>query len=46
MNGAINYIKRNYVAMLIGAIAFYYAGKYNLFNRLTAGFKASANGDA
>lgn len=46
MNGVINYIKRNYIAMLIGAIAFYYAGKYNVFSRLTAGFKATANGDA
>lgn len=46
MNSAINYIKRNYVAMLIGAIAFYYAGKYNLFNRLMAGFNATKNGDA
>lgn len=46
MNGAINYIKRNYVAMFIGAIAFYYAGKYNVFSRLTAGFKATTNGDA
>lgn len=46
MNSAINYVKRNYVAMLIGAVAFYYAGKYNLLNKLTAGFKASVNGDA
>lgn len=44
MNGIINYVKRNYIAMIVGAIAFYYAGKYNLFNRLTAGFKQS--GDA
>ena len=44
MNNIINYVKRNYIAMLIGAVAFYYAGKYNLFSRLTAGFKQKSEG--